>query len=111
QAIEEERGKGRRARPRGLELGAEPTHGLLERAWAPFRPQRHRFPIQDDRLAGSDSTDSTSSGTRDVASARVRVNTRTSDPRRWTWTRAPSSFHSTAAGAIRPIASSRSAAL
>ena len=39
-------------------------------------------------------------------SSRVRVNTATSVPARWTWTRAPSSFHSTAASPTRSMAAS-----
>ena len=53
---------------------------------------------------------STISGTRSVTSARFRVNTRTSSPSRWIWIRAPSSFHSTAAGRIRSKAPRMSSA-
>ena len=38
------------------------------------------------------------------------MNTRTSSPSRWTWIRAPSSFHSTAAGRIRSKADGMSSA-
>ena len=52
----------------------------------------------------------TISGTRSVTSARFRVKTRTSSPSRWIWIRAPSSFHSTAAGRIRSKADGMSSA-
>ena len=48
----------------------------------------------------------TTSGTRAVMSSRVRVNTATSVPSRWTWMRWPSSFHSTAASPTRSMAAS-----
>ncbi len=46
---------------------------------------------------GSRLVAATTSGTRSVTSARLRVKARTSSPERCTWSRAPSSFHSTPA--------------
>ena len=61
-------------------------------------------------MAGSERTRSTMPGRRSVTSLRLRVQTPTSSPRRWTWMRAPSSFHSTDAGPggsspLAPVAS------
>ncbi len=50
-------------------------------------------------------TTSTTSGSRCVMSARLRVNTRTSSPARCTWMRAPSSLYSTDASPTASIAS------
>ena len=55
-------------------------------------------PSSTNDAAGSASAASTTSGSRAVTSSSVRVKIRTSSPERWTWIRAPSSFHSTAAG-------------
>src|SRR5215472_15174607 len=51
--------------------------------------------------ASSASAASAISGTRAVMSSRVRVNTATPESSRWTWTRIPSIFHSTAADETR----------
>ena len=59
---------------------------------------------------GSRLVAATTSGTRSVTSARLRVKARTSSPERCTWSRAPSSFHSTPAVPVRASASATSAA-
>ena len=79
---------------------AEPAGRDLERLRAPVggagrSPRRRARRLR----AGSASAASTTSGTRAVTSSRLRVKTRDVARRaRWTCTRAPSSFHSTAAG-------------
>src|SRR5688572_11995734 len=52
-------------------------------------------PSRTSEAAAKPRTAAAISGTRSVMSARLRVNTATSSPRRWAWIRAPSSFHST----------------
>ena len=64
---------------------------------APFGASAIVSPSRISSRAGSGRTASTISGTAAVTSLRLRVKTRTSSPALWTWTRAPSSFHSSAA--------------
>ena len=61
--------------------------------------------------AGSARTASTISGMRSPMGSSVRVNTATSSPSRCTWTRTPSSFHSTAGRAIPSSAASSDGAV
>ena len=77
-----------------------PGTGAAARRREARSPRRRGRP----RSTRSASAASTTSGTRAVTSSRLRVNTRTSPPRRCTWMRAPSSFHSIAAGEIRSSA-------
>ncbi len=69
---------------------------------AAARPRRARSPRRRAPApsAGSARTTSTTSGSRWVMSSRLRVAISTSSPRRCTWIRMPSSFASTASGAV-----------
>ena len=59
-------------------------------------------PSSTNARPGSARACATSSGTLPVISRRVRVQTRTSSPSRWTWMRAPSSLYSTVTSGPRP---------
>ena len=103
QVLAVERAARRRTAASSRAAAGAPLPNRLAVTWngcgRPVGAQRDRLAVEHERRAtGSASAASTTSGTRAVMSSRLRVKTRTSSPRRWTWMRTPSSFHSTAAG-------------
>ena len=86
---------------------AEVAHRVLEGRGAALLVDAEHLTVEHEVVAGqrADDVDDTTES-RSVMSLRLRVNRRTSSPRRWAWTRAPSSFHSTEAS---PVAASASA--
>ena len=106
--VEEER---RQSGATTRRVGAEVAHRVLE---APRRCRRRARRAPHRRARGhrraASERDRRRRRRRSVTSLRLRVKSLTSSPRRWAWMRAPSSFHSTEASPVSPMAAATSVA-
>ena len=94
-------------------LAREPRAGDLERVRAPVLAQRDRLAVEHERAApAAPAPPRPPPGCRAVTSSSVRVKIADRrSPSRCTWMRAPSSFHSTAAGPVFSSAAATSGAV